>query len=118
MIKFLKKILGIDKLESIIYQLEKDIISKERANQLEVSLKRSLNDVENIKSLFDVGLDIGMNDYHNNWAVICCNGRPEYVRFIDLKGKDIIELKRFVSRFDSSKVHIDSPFDKRFLGKW
>ena len=63
---------------------------------------RALHEVDEIKLLYqsitNVGVDVDYNRY--SWAVICIDGRPEYVKFVDLTGAEEQYIKCFINRFN------------------
>lgn len=62
--------------------------------------------------LLDVGTDIGFGQDHS-WAVVCVKGKPEYVKFIPLDGKDTRQIISFLKRYEKSNNVIDSPLAYR-----
>ena len=57
---------------------------------------------------FNISADI--NHYENHsWAVISIQGRPEYVRFVNLSNKDIRELHYYLKQFERTNRTVDSP---------
>lgn len=77
-------------------------------NKLETMKAEIDRTKELVTPLFDVGTDVGFGDDHS-WAVICIQGKPEYVKFIPLDHKDTFEIIDFLRRFQRSKHIIDSP---------
>lgn len=77
---------------------------------------RALHEVDEIKLLYqsitNVGVDVDYNRY--SWAVICIDGRPEYVKFVDLTGAEAQDIKSFVNQFGKKKAVVDSPFGSGF----
>lgn len=77
---------------------------------------RALHEVDEMKLLYqsitNVGVDIDYN--RHSWAVICIDGRPEYVKFVDLTGAEARDIKSFINRFNKKKVIVDSPFGTAF----
>lgn len=76
----------------------------------------ALQEVDEMKLLYqsitDVGVDVDYN--RHSWAVVCIEGRPEYVKFVDLTGAEAIDIKSFLNRFNKKKVIVDSPFGSPF----
>lgn len=76
----------------------------------------ALNEVEEMKLLYqsitNVGVDVDYN--RHSWAVICIDGRPEYVKFVDLTGAEARDIKSFVNQFGKKKAVVDSPFGSGF----
>ena len=61
-----------------------------------------------VTPLFDIGTDIGFHDNHS-WAVVCIQGKPEYVKFVSLESKDAKEVMDFLKHYQRSNHIIDSP---------
>lgn len=64
--------------------------------------------------LLDVGTDIGFYEDHS-WAVICVKGKPEYIKFIPMDGKDTRYLIEFLRQYQKSNNVIDSPLGFRHM---
>ena len=77
---------------------------------------RALHEVDEMKLLYqsitNVGIDVDYN--RHSWAVICIDGRPEYVKFVDLTGAEARDIKSFVNQFGKKKAVVDSPFESGF----
>lgn len=76
----------------------------------------ALSEVEEMKLLYqsitNVGVDVDSNGH--SWAVVCIEGKPEYVNFVDLTGAEARYIKSFINRFNKKKVIVDSPFGTAF----
>jgi|WetSurMetagenome_2_1015567.scaffolds.fasta_scaffold1750495_1 hypothetical protein len=52
-------------------------------------------------------------DYHprlpKSWAVICIEGKSDYVRFVELPTSQIREVAQFLRRYDERNCTIDMP---------
>lgn len=89
-----------------------DLLKQENANlRSELSRLNSLNEKiieENIFLIkqFNISADIYEN---HSWALISIQGRPEYVRFVNLSNKDIRELHYYLKQFERTNRTIDSP---------
>ena len=80
---------------------------------MKLQCKNTLNEVNKMKSLYQQITNVGVDvDYYgkNSWAVICIDGHPEYVKFVDLKESEARDIKNFLRRFEKSNVVVDSPF--------
>lgn|SRR5690554_5129422 len=91
-----------------------DLLKQENAKlRSELSRLNSLNEkiIEENNFLikqFNISADI--NHYENHsWAVISIQGRPEYVRFVNLSNKDMRELHYYLKQFERTNRTIDSP---------
>lgn len=79
---------------------------------------RALHEVDEMKLLYQSITNVGVDaDYHgkNSWAVICIDGHPEYVKFVDLKGSEARDIENFLRRFEKSNVVVDSPFRNSYI---
>lgn len=68
-----------------------------------------------VSQIIDVGLDVHLKEPHS-WAVICIQGKPEYIKFINL-GKDnktARDIMMWLKQFEGSNITVDSPFIKYF----
>ena len=64
----------------------------------------------------DVAVDVGLfHDSEYSWAVVCIEGRPEYVKFFPLSGAYARTVMDFLRQFQYSKLIVDSPL--RFKDK-
>lgn len=70
--------------------------------------------IHNINQLYSVGVDVGIRD-HRNWAVICIEGKPNYVRFVDLGRNEVREVQRFLKQFEGSNRMVDAPYGMDFI---
>lgn len=77
---------------------------------------RALHEVDEMKLLYqsitNVGVDVDYNKH--SWAVICIEGKSEYVKFVDLTGAEARDIKSFVNQFGKKKAVVDSPFGSGF----
>ena len=75
----------------------------------------ALQEVDEMKLLYQSITNVGVDvDNRYSWAVICIDGRPEYVKFVDLTGAEARDIKSFVNQFDKKKAVVDSPFGSGF----
>jgi len=86
--KILLKWLGIDRI------LENNIKAKKR--------------IEYLESLVKIGVDYSPAE-RKSWAVICLNGNPEHVTFVDLNSKDAREILNIFSMFNRNNIWYDYP---------
>jgi uncharacterized coiled-coil protein SlyX len=75
----------------------------EEAKRAYVSAKELLN------SHLEIGVDIHPQS-KTSWAVICLDGKPEYLKFVALDNRNIKDIAYFLKQFEGSKNTIDSPF--------
>lgn len=80
---------------------------------MKLQCKNTLNEVNEMKSLYqqitNIGVDVDCHD-KNSWAIVCIDGHPEYIKFVDLKGSEARDIENFLRRFEKSNVVVDSPF--------
>lgn len=104
--KFLKSLVRwafseeLSQLETITKSL------RSREIQLDSALTRTEKLEAKLKNIFlnlDVSVDV--HHYSKSWAVISLQGKScDYIKFVDLDHKDIMEIAGFISRFDREKV--------------
>ncbi|UGO50749.1 hypothetical protein PQE68_gp158 [Bacillus phage vB_BanS_Sophrita] len=46
---------------------------------------------------------------NESWAVVCIEGKPEYVRLINLSRADVREIAYYLKQFDRDSRIVDSP---------
>lgn len=46
---------------------------------------------------------------NESWAVVCVEGKPEYVRLINLSRADVREIAYYLKQFDRDSRIVDSP---------
>lgn len=88
-------------------------IAQSNCNDATRQLKISTQQNEEMKKMYnqiiDVAVDVGFHDENHSWAVVCVEGRPEYVKFIPLSGADARTVMNFLRQFQYSKLIVDSP---------
>ena len=112
-----------DKLKNKIREwLSIDLIEAENKRLVrELELTTERNDyiqiqIENINKLFSVGVDVDMRDRHHSWAVVCMEGKPDYVKFIDLSRSEVKDVRNFLRQFEGcNRRRVDSPIWKDLL---
>ena len=93
---------------------------KDEIDQLNVGIleiKVQINRVKQVLGNIDVGVDVHEydNKYSPSWAVISIQGkRTDFIKFIDLGQREIIDIQQFLRHFDRSKVDA-SPHATQFL---
>lgn len=63
-----------------------------------------------MNSICDVGVDVEFTSNAHSWAVVCIAGKPEYVKFVPLTGRDAMGVLDYLKHFEYSNRIIDSPF--------
>lgn len=78
--------------------------------------ERLNKDVEKARNLLrNVDVSVDVHRYSSSWAVISLQGqKTDYVKFIDLKDKDLRDIGRFLSQYDRRKIDIN-PGDRQLL---
>lgn len=88
-------------------------IAQSNCNDATRQLKISTQQNEEMKRMYnqiiDVAVDVGFHDENHSWAVVCVEGRPEYVKFIPLSGADARTVMNFLRQFQYSRLIVDSP---------
>lgn len=87
----------------------------EAARQCQISTQQNEEMKKMYNQITDVAVDVGFHDLEHSWAVVCIEGRPEYVKFIPLSGADARTVMNFLRQFQYSKLIVDSPL--RFKDK-
>lgn len=65
-----------------------------------------------MNSICDVGTDVGFKSNDHSWAIICVHGKVDYVKFVDMSHRDIMEIAQFLKKFEYSNRVTDSPIYK------
>lgn len=68
-----------------------------------------------MNSICDVGTDVGFKSSDHSWAVICVHGKIDYVKFVDMSHRDVMEISRFLKNFEYSNRVTDSPIYKNII---
>ena len=75
---------------------------------------------ERIRKLMG-NIDISVDVHHRSgsWAVVSLQGsKTDYIKFIDLGSRDMMEIARFLRQYDRANVKIDaSPFDRHMMNE-
>lgn len=81
----------------------------EAARQCQISTKQNEEMKKMYNQITDVAVDVGFHDLEHSWAVVCVEGRPEYVKFIPLSRADARTVINFLRQFQYSQLIVDSP---------
>ena len=85
----------------ILTNAEKDISKKlERVESVSDSMEKVLGTIEVAVDVHEV--------LPESWAVICVNGDPSYLKLVDLRKKEIMEISKFLRQFEYSHKSIDA----------
>lgn len=115
---WLKKTLGITKIEEenkylrtqVEFLQETHIKDLERISSLNNTIDKHNVQIGNLLSLVEIGVDVNIERKRGRgWAVICLNGKSDYVKFVDLAEKDIRGIRDFISSYEGTKKTIDAP---------
>jgi hypothetical protein len=103
---------------SLRHQAAINVVSEARSQYIDAT--KLCNEVrKTISQLMDVGVDVHMKNTNHSWAVVCLQGKPEYVKFVHLDHSSCRELMRYLRQFESSNMTIDSPMNfKEFMKDW
>lgn len=99
--------LGISSLEKTLLENNRKLTRK--LNELESCNQKIISENDLLVKQFNLSVDINHIEKHN-WAVISVQGKPEYVRFIELSNRDIRSLHSFLKQFERTNRTVDSPF--------
>lgn len=73
---------------------------------------------ERIRKLLG-NIDVSVDVHHRSgsWAVVSLQGgKTDYIKFIDLGDRDIMDIAHFLRQYDRKNVKIDaSPFDRHMM---
>ncbi|MCY9273458.1 hypothetical protein MOF24_17385 [Bacillus inaquosorum] len=98
--------LGIDSLEQKLLEENKQL--KFKLENLESLNQKIIEENNSIMKQFNISADI--NHYENHsWAVISIQGKPEYVKFVNLSNQDMRSVHSFLKQFERTNRTIDSP---------
>lgn len=66
-------------------------------------------------------IDVSVDVHHRSgsWAVVSLQGaKTDYIKFVDLGNRDMMEIARFLRQYDRANVKIDaSPFDRHMMNE-
>ena len=75
---------------------------------------------ERIRKLLG-NIDVSVDVHHRSgsWAVVSLQGtKTDYIKFIDLGNRDMMEIARFLRQYDRANVKLDaSPFDRHMMNE-
>lgn len=112
MINWIKEILGITKLETdnlIITEKHNEAIGLLEKSKLELRrVNKLLQDTIALEQRLQLGVDVHCNKHEKSWAVVVIEGKPNYVKFIDLNRGDAQEIRSILRRFSKGRFTVDS----------
>lgn len=106
------KWLGIDYINNEIKRNYREFSAFKKISHEDVEIIQ--NQIHNINKTYSIGVDIDNRD-HRNWAVLCIEGKPNYVKFVDLSRSDVREVQRFLKQFEGSGRMVDAPYGMDFM---
>jgi hypothetical protein len=75
---------------------------------------------ERIRKLLG-NIDVSVDVHHRSgsWAVVSLQGgKTDYIKFIDLGSRDMMDIAHFLRQYDRANVKIDaSPFDRHMMNE-
>lgn len=86
-----------------------------KIDQLELQIISYRNEVANLHqqvNLFSKIINVGINVHHRHgrsWAVVCIQGKADYVNFVDLDPNEIRTIQMFLRNFERPNVTINGP---------
>ena len=102
----------MNKLESDL----KGLIYRQKCATQEAEVR-----AERIRKLMG-NIDVSVDVHHRSgsWAVVSLQGaKTDYIKFIDLGNRDMMEIARFLRQYDRANVKIDaSPFDRHMVNDY
>lgn len=71
------------------------------------------------KLLGNIDVSVDVHQRSGSWAVVSLQGgKTDYIKFIDLGSRDMMEIARFLRQYDRANVKIDaSPFDRHMINE-
>lgn len=104
--------LGINQINSEVKRNYREFNAFRKISHEDIGMLN--NQIHNINKTYSIGVDVGVKD-HRNWAVICIEGKPNYVKFVDLNSRGVREVQRFLRQFEGSRNVIDAPYNMDFI---
>lgn len=75
---------------------------------------------ERIRQLLgNIDVSVDVHHHSGSWAVVSLQGgKTDYIKFIDLGSRDMMDIAHFLRQFDRNHVKIDAhPFDRQMLNE-
>lgn len=71
------------------------------------------------KLLGNIDVSVDVHQRSGSWAVVSLQGtKTDYIKFIDLGNRDMMEIARFLRQYDRANVKLDaSPFDRHMMNE-
>jgi len=93
------------KLDKWIEKIFRRIFASEFLKLKQIILTAEIHEkrIKNLLKNIDVSVDV--HQYASSWAVISIQGeRTDYIKFINLGKRDLIEIRRFLKHYDRTKI--------------
>ena len=100
-------------------QKEINILSNAMNNQFKDHKERININRETLKNLVEISTDVRPNNGYDNhsWATISIGGKVQYVQFIDLNRRNMMEIIQFLKKFEAGRHVVDTPYRQIFEDK-
>lgn len=75
---------------------------------------------ERIRQLLgNIDVSVDVHQRSGSWAVVSLQGgKTDYIKFIDLGSRDMMDIAHFLRQYDRANVKIDaSPFDRHMMNE-
>lgn len=71
------------------------------------------------KLLGNIDVSVDVHHHSGSWAVVSLQGgKTDYIKFIDLGSRDMMDIAHFLRQYDRANVKIDaSPFDRHMMNE-
>lgn len=71
------------------------------------------------KLLGNIDVSVDVHQRSGSWAVVSLQGgKTDYIKFIDLGNRDMMDIAHFLRQYDRKNVKIDaSPFDRHMINE-
>lgn len=96
-------------LDKYITKLKRKIADWLGIPKIEYQLYAVTKDVNTLNSLVKCGVDVHLHQSCSSWAVVCLAGKTEYVNFVRLDDKSVIEVRDFLRNFQERNTRLDMP---------
>ena len=100
-----KRVSDIEKLTIILAERNEKLSFK--LKNLTMKWENTQKQLDRFQSVINVGVDWG--HFGTSWAVVCIQGKPEYVNFIHLTKTEAHSIKSFLRPFEKRNITFDSP---------
>lgn len=114
----IRNALGVAKdYENLKLELKNQLAMVYKNHHCNASMIAQLDkELDFFKEMCEVGVDIHMHS--ESWAVVCLNGKKEYVKFCRLESSEARDVLHFLKRFEKSNRTVDAPMGMRDLFNW